>query len=204
MADLDLMRMGALTRFVLPIDAPVPAPNGTLTLCELAVPGQINLRGNPSDPLFLEAAAGALGTTLPLTPNTLNTNEALRVVWLGPDEWLILTAPGDEAALIGTLGEKLSGQHAAVTDVSGNRALIRLSGEMATEVLAKGCSIDLHPKVFVPGSCAQTLLGLSGILLIKVDDTPTYDILPRRSFGEYTWMWLSDAMSEFGGTNVSG
>ena len=28
-------------------------------------------------------------------------------------------------------------------------------------------------------------------------DAPTYDVYPRRSFTEYTWMWLSDAMAEY-------
>ncbi|MEI2385174.1 sarcosine oxidase subunit gamma family protein [Breoghania sp. JC706] len=190
------VRAGALSRLFQGREAEAKA--GPLSLREMPVPGQINLRGKASDPAFAGAAAKVLGCGLPVAANTVATGGDISVLWLGPDEWLVLSAPGAEGGLSVSLIEALAGQHCAVTDVTGNRALFRLSGAPARDVLAKGCSLDLHPSKFAPGQCAQTLLARSGIILSQIDDAPSFDILPRRSFAEYTWLWLEDAMAEWG------
>ncbi|MGQ9364946.1 sarcosine oxidase subunit gamma [Azospirillum sp. ST 5-10] len=194
-----LVRAGAVARIAAAHDEPPVLPAGTLSLVELTPPGQINLRGDPADPRFARAVGGVLDCVLPLTANTVQAVGDVTVLWLGPDEWLVLTAPGAESALIGRLCAALADLHAAVTDVTGNRALFRLSGPLARETLLKGCSLDLHPRSFRPGQCAQTLLARAGVILRQVDEAPTYDLLPRRSFGEYVWAWLADAMTEYGG-----
>jgi sarcosine oxidase, subunit gamma len=198
-----LPRAGALTRFTSPLARPPVSPANGLILAELAVPGQINLRGRSSDTGFLAAAGSVLDCRLPVSPNTVQTAGDLTVLWLGPDEWLVLTPPGAEAAIIARLREALAGVHAAVTDVSGNLTRLRLAGNHARDVLAKGCSLDLHPRRFQPGQCVQTLILRCGIILHQIDDRPSYDLLPRRSFAEYLWMWLSDAMAEYGGRAVT-
>jgi sarcosine oxidase subunit gamma len=43
-------------------------------------------------------------------------------------------------------------------DVSASRAVIELAGAQARAVLAKGCGLDLHPRSFTAGRCAQTVL----------------------------------------------
>jgi sarcosine oxidase, subunit gamma len=200
---LTVPRAGALTRFTSTEAGQPAAPANGLILAELAVPGLINLRGRPSDTTFLAAAGSVLDCRLPVSPNTVQTAGDLTVLWLGPDEWLVLTPPGAEAAIGARLREALAGVHAAVTDVSGNHARLRLSGNRARDVIAKGCSLDLHPRRFRPGQCAQTLIVRCGVILHQIDDRPSYDLLPRRSFAEYLWMWLSDAMSEYGGRVVT-
>jgi sarcosine oxidase subunit gamma len=200
MADLqNVPRIGAVARFAPTIAQAALPDGGALILAELDVPGQINLRGRPSDTAFLAAAGSVLDCRLPVSPNTVHTAKDLTVLWLGPDEWLVLTAPGAEAAVTGRLTEALAGIHAAVNDVSGNLSRLRLSGTPAREVLAKGCSLDLHPRRFGAGQCAQTLIARAGVILHQIDDRPAYDLLPRRSFAEYLWMWLSDAMAEYDG-----
>lgn len=168
---------------------------GRLTLIELEPPAAVNLRGSGGDAAFLRAAGAALGCKLPTTPNSVETAAERSIIWLGPDEWLILGSPGIEAAVTDELEAALEGQHVSVVNVSGNRALFRLSGDGALETLQKGCSLDLHPGVFVPGQAAQTQLARAQVLLIQRDGTPTYDILPRRSFAHYLRAWLEDAMS---------
>ncbi|WP_207460719.1 sarcosine oxidase subunit gamma family protein [Azospirillum sp. SYSU D00513] len=197
-----LPRAGAVARFAPAVTA--LASSAGLVLAEMVPPGQVNLRGNPSDPRFLRAAGSVLNCLLPVGANTVQSTDDITVLWLGPDEWLILTAPGGETELIERLRAALGDVHAAVTDVSGNRARLRLSGPEARMVLAKGCGLDLHPQRFKAGQCAQTTMARVGIILHQLDDRPTYDILVRRSFAEYTWMWLKDAMAEYGGTIAAG
>lgn len=198
-----LPRMGAVARLTPESSAFSRRVGDWLLLAELVPPGQVNLRGDRSDPAFTQAAGSVLGCLPPAEANRAVTASDLTVLWLGPDEWLILTPPDGEATVAEALRGALTGLHAAVTDVSGNRARFRLSGPGARETLLKGCSFDLHPRAFGPGRCAQTLLARAGIILQQVDDAPTYDILPRRSFGEYVWAWLKDAMAEYGGRVVS-
>ena len=192
-----LIRQGGATRFTQAVASLAPSAGDRVRLAELTPPGQINLRGRPSDPRFVRTVGAVLGCVLPLNANTVTSAAEVTVLWLGPDEWLLVTNPGEEAALIGRLREALGDIHAAVTDVTGNRTRLRLSGPGARETLMKGCSLDLHPRSFRPGQCAQTLLARGGIILHQIDDAPTYDIYPLRSFSEYTWMWLSDAVAEY-------
>jgi sarcosine oxidase subunit gamma len=85
-----------------------------------------------------------------------------------------------------------------VTDVSAQRTTLELSAPRARDVLAKGCSLDLHPRAFGPGRCAQTDLGRANVVLHQVDEGPTYELLVAGSLAAYLAAWLADAMEEYG------
>ena len=88
----------------------------------------------------------------------------------------------------------------SATDVSAQRIAVRLKGARARDLLARGCSIDLHPRVFGGGRSAQTTLGLAGVVLLALTDTgDDYLILVRSSFAGYLADWLLDAAAEFTG-----
>jgi sarcosine oxidase subunit gamma len=165
-------------------------------LAELVPPGAINLQGDANDHRFVRKAGAVLGCVLPTAPNSVQTAAEVTVVWLGPDEWLVLTAPGAETAMAQGLEQGLADTAASIVDVSGNRVLLRLRGAGTREVLAKGCPLDLHPRVFKPGQCAQTVLARTSVILHQIDDVPTFDLYPRRSFAGYLAAWLADAMAE--------
>ena len=160
--------------------------------------GHVNLRGDSGDDVFLKAAEGVLRLALPLVPNTVVDNADLKVLWLGPDEWLIITPTEGESAIVAALEGKLGDMHASVTDITGGQTIIRLSGPSAGDLLAKGCPLDLHPRVFGPGRCAQTLVAKAMVTMMHVDDAPSFDLVVRRSFSDYLRAWLQDAVQEFG------
>ena len=172
-----------------------------VTLTERPFLAHIDLRGDPSDRAFLDAAVGALGFALPLEPNTVARGPETAALWLGPDEWLVL-APPDRGGLESTIESALEGRRHAVVDVSGGQTVIGLSGDRARDVLAKGCTLDLHPRAFGPGRCAQTLVAKANATIWQTGDGPSYDLIVRRSFAEYTALWLSDASREYGLTVV--
>ncbi|MDJ0932995.1 sarcosine oxidase subunit gamma family protein [Breoghania sp.] len=120
------MRAGALTRPFAGLEPFVEA--GPLTLREMPLGGQIDLRGDPKNAGFLEAVASVLSCALPLAPNTAAQGRDVLVLWLGPDEWLVLSAPGMETGLVGCLREAFGDRHCAVVDVTGNRTIFRLLG----------------------------------------------------------------------------
>ena len=63
-------------------------------------------------------------------------------------------------------------------------------------MLAKGCSLDLHPRSFQPGMCAQTLLAKTAVILWQTDDAPTLKVFVRASFAAHLARWLADASVE--------
>lgn len=145
------------------------------------------------------AAATALGVqTLPSTPSTSIDGPDVTVIWMGPEEWLITSTgqPGEE--LEARLRETVSDAGGAAVDVSAQRTTIRLRGAHAGDVLAKGCSLDLHPTVFNSGTAVQTMLGQAAVILMPLDtEGSDYRILVRSSFARYLAEWLMDAAGEF-------
>jgi len=164
--------------------------------------GHLNLRGDAKSGGFLEASRKCLAVNLPLEPNTVLENGDLAAFWLGPDEWLLQTPPGREGRIADELRVALHGLFFAVTDLSSGQTVIHISGHHAVGVLRKGCSLDLHPKVFGPGRCAQTLVAKTMVLIRRLEESSSFDLTVRRSFAEYFVLWLRDAAEEYGGAVI--
>ena len=79
---------------------------------------------------------------------TAATDGQGHVLWLGPDEWLVVAregAPSDVAAAIeAALREAAAGAFLTTVDVSANRVGIEIAGPDALELLAAGCALDLE------------------------------------------------------------
>ncbi len=152
--------------------------------------GLLNLRGNETICTLFNTV---LGLELPQTPNTTAAIDDVIAMWLGPDEWLVKTGDGKEAALSAALLQAVEGKHAAVTVISDAYMIFTISGKDARAVLNQGTGIDLHPRSFSPGACARTNLGKTGIILYQVDDTPAYDVYVWRSYAQYLGLWMNKA-----------
>jgi sarcosine oxidase, subunit gamma len=170
----------------------------TVTLREEPFVAMVDLWSDPEGPAASQAS-GILGLDLPTTPSTYVSNDTLTVIWMGPQEWLITAATRSAAELEAQLRAAVGEHGGAAIDVSAQRTTLRLSGPDARDLLTKGCSLDLHPKVFTKGTAAQSMLGLAAVVLIALDDAGTdYRILVRASFARYLADWLIDAAEEFG------
>lgn len=186
----------------LPTDAPASAPaDAGVMLREPARYGYINVRGNPDDAAFLDAVEGELGCRPPLKPNTVVAGDAVTAMWLGPDEWYLRTAPDAGAETAVALERALAGQHVAINNVGSGLATLELAGPHARDVLEKGCTLDLHPRMFGQGQCAQTLLAKATVLL-RPSAAQAYEIVVRRSLADYMFAWIADAAEEFGMTTI--
>ena len=168
-----------------------PTPQAGITFAARIGLTLLDLRGNPQDPAFLAGANAAFGAALPLAPNTTAAAANYEMLWLGPDEWLLV---GRAPALS---GERLTLEHGFLTDVSHGRAGWQISGPRTLDLLAKGCSLDLHPRAFAAGRCAQTSLAHVGVLL-HLRDHGRFDIYCARSYAQHLWHWLTEAAAEFG------
>ena len=139
----------------------------TVVLTEPVLDGQVSVRGTPQ-PGF------------PVEPNTTAEIDGRLVLWLGPDEWLVVGAEQGDFP-----------DAEAVVDVSANRVAFELEGSRAADLLARGCSLDLHPSVFPPRRCAQTLVAHAQVILHRSSDE-TFRLLVRPSVAPYLRAWLED------------
>lgn len=126
---------------------------------------------------------------LPQAPNTVWEHGLHAALWLGPDEWLLCGPPRSGAQIASELDASLAGTHHSVVDVSANRVAWELRGSGVMELLSKGCALDLHPRVWTPGSCAQTMLAKAPVILHQRQEATR--ILVRTSFADYLMEWLA-------------
>jgi len=104
-------------------------------------------------------------------------DDALALLWCAPGQFL---AVGDAGA-VQRFADALRGA-ALLIDLAGSRAVVRLSGPSAREVLARVVSLDLHPRVMGPGRVAATVAAHIGVQIWQIDDAPSYDLAGPVSF----------------------
>jgi heterotetrameric sarcosine oxidase gamma subunit len=131
--------------------------------------------------------------TLPHAPHVV-CGPLLDLVWAGPSQWLAVSIrPGMPSELATALASL-----AAVSDQSDARAVLRLNGPHVRAALAKGCPVDLHPKVFRRGDTIVTAIGGIGVQLWWADvDDALHLAVPRSMAGSF-WSWLLQSAQEFG------
>ena len=160
---------------------------------ELPYVNKINLRIDPNNNDYMSSCGKILSATLPTNPNTYVKNEKLKIIWLGPDEWMIIS--NQEKELFIKLKNKLEDLESSVTDVSENRTIIRLSGKKIFTLLSKYLVLDMEKSLGTQSSCAQTLFVKVPILLVRNEDNdqiPVIDIFINRSHANYIYNLLVD------------
>jgi sarcosine oxidase subunit gamma len=172
-----------------------PAGAG-IRLREKKLRGHLTLRGDADDPAFVRGVHQALGLQLPVALTLVAEGET-SLQWMGPDEWLLIVPQGEEFATERRLRDALVGQHIQVVNVSGGQTLLELAGEKARELLMKSTSYDVHPSNFPVGKAVGTHFAKSQ-LVIRHTAEDVWELVVRRSFADYIWLWLQDASAEYG------
>jgi sarcosine oxidase subunit gamma len=165
-----------------------------ITLRELAHAGKINLRGGSA--LHGPATTVTGCASLPVANQFVSAGDR-HLVWLGPDEYLLLCEAGAETELKQRLDSLIGTSKAVATDVSDAICALELRGPAIRQTLAKGCSLDLHHSIFTAGHAAQTALAHAGVTIIAHSDDRFW-LLCRTSFAAYVQQWLCDAALEYG------
>ena len=75
--------------------------------------------------------------------------------------------------------------------------MVEVTGENAGALLATDCPLDLHPREFKSGQCAQTRLAKAGATIAPMRNGEGYEVIIRRSFGDYLLLWMQDAAVAF-------
>lgn len=144
------------------------------------------------------ALGHGFGVEWPIRPNTWSANAATTVLWLAPAEWAVVGMPHVEAAA--RAGRACDAGLHDVVDLGEGRVRFDVSGPRALDLLAKGCSLDLHPRAFAADACAQTLLAQVPVLISAVppqDDSTRWRLWSDASLTGYLRNWLIDATLEY-------
>ena len=162
---------------------------------------KINLRGKSNDKDFIEDAGAILNTLLPIEANISNENNYLKVIWLGPNEWLIqINNVNKFHDIFLKLQSTLNPQNTAVTDVTENRTIIKTKGEKLYKLLAKFMVINLDEVLKKESSVAQTIFIKIPILIVrnhKDKEEPSIDIHTNRSHTNYLFNLLVNGTRNF-------
>lgn len=150
-------------------------------------------RGRSAD--LAAAVAAELGVALPL-PGRAAPGAEIRALWLGPDRWLLLAA--DTLGLEARLRAAAEPAGGIVVDQGHGRAILRLEGPRARDVLAKGTGIDLHPRAFPEGAVAHTGLFHLAVTLDRRRGSACFDLHAMRGFALSLHESLCEAAAEYG------
>lgn len=162
---------------------------------EIGLMGYISLRGHSGDAAFTAAASRALGVPLPVEPCTYTEKGLLKVLWLSPDEWLIVCTRADRAHIVGALSATLKDIRSQVIDNSGGYTQILLEGANATDLLSHATVYNLQ--ALTNGRIVGSTFGKSSLYMHRLGDDG-YCLILRRSFADYIWRYLERAANPYG------
>ncbi|GLS21961.1 sarcosine oxidase subunit alpha [Labrys miyagiensis] len=131
-------------------------------------------------------ATGSIASAGPLT-----------ALGLSPGDWLVLDEHGRAGGLAVSL-KHAAGEAASVTDQSFAYGALTISGPKARLALAKGCRLDLHPKVFGLRRVARTVMAQVNVILCQGSEDGVYDLLAPSTLAQSFAEFLVESAAEYG------
>ena len=159
---------------------------------------KINLRGDLENKDFASKVGKLLGMILPKDSCSTSTKEKITCMWLGPNEWLLVsndtvTKESNDYELEQLLFNDISKKNlGAVTNVSDHYTIFNLAGSNIFEILSKGSPFNFNSEDFGNDKVVQTLLNHVDVTIHRKtkDDV---DLYVRRSFSDHLWAWIKDS-----------
>tara|TARA_B100000902_G_C26961081_1_gene740533 strand:- start:41 stop:628 length:588 start_codon:yes stop_codon:yes gene_type:complete len=131
-------------------------------------------------------------------PMRVANNENTRILWNGPNNWLLVSTKKD---LLENILEVFPSTDFAVTDISHSRAIIEIQGKDSKEVLKKGCPFNFN-NLEKNNSINSVYNGIAFTVDILKDNPDKIRLFALRSFGESLYHSITDASLEFGFESV--
>ena len=161
---------------------------------DCGVMGMITLRGDMGLAAVRKAAAAGSGCALPGIRKAAFAGDAT-LCWMSPDEMLLVFPYGEAGARQAAMAKALGAAHSLVADVSDARAMLRVSGPNAREVLAKLSPVDLSPGAFGVGDLRRSRIAqVAAAYWMDAEDS--FRIVCFRSVAEYVYGVLKTAAAE--------
>ncbi|MEL7430197.1 MAG: sarcosine oxidase subunit gamma family protein [Pseudomonadota bacterium] len=155
--------------------------------------GMVHLFAARGKTAAVERALGIKGS-----PGRSSVTKEFSALPLSPGQWLLICERPD---LSGSFADWVKGKlkgNGYVSEQSDSRVRLRLSGPRVTELMQKGCRLDLDPDATGAGWCAQTQMAQCSVVLHQVNDNPVYDILVYSGFVRNFAEWLEHTGAQLG------
>ena len=176
-------------------------------IADLSACGKLIVHGKAAGETLAEVfglAPSAPGTVSPAMAPT-DTGQGVPgtyVARLTPDEFLVITPPGEdrEAAQGIEQGRVAGGHFVSVVNQSSGLAGLLVAGPRSHDLLSKLCALPLSPDELPDRRVAQSRLAKVHVILVRVDSggLPAFELYFERPYAEYVWASLMDAGGEFG------
>lgn len=154
--------------------------------------GMISLRGDLASAPLKKAVKAATGLAIPKA-GTIAGDGACGVLWMSPDELLVLLPYDGVAQALKQIAKDLSKEHHLAVDVSDARAVFQITGDNAHEVLARVCPVDLHRDSFAVGDMRRSRLAQVAAAFWRHE--AGFDLVCFRSISDYAEGVLRNAAS---------
>jgi len=115
---------------------------GFATIREIGPLGMITLRAKPDAEGLQRAISGCVGTEIPAQRQVLFT-AGRAAGWMSPDEYLLLMPYDETDQALAVIAREMATTHHLAVTVSDARAVFRIEGALADQVLAKLAPVDL-------------------------------------------------------------
>lgn len=165
--------------------------DGIADVAEEMLQGMITLRADLNAPAVKKAVKAASGVALP-GPGQARVSGDGGLCWMSPDEVLILCPYDAVDETLAKMHIGLAKAHALAVDVSDARAVFRVSGENAREVMAKLAPVDFSPEAFGPGTFRRSRMAQVAAAF-WMSDEKTFQIVCFRSQAQYVFDLLRGA-----------
>ena len=161
---------------------------------EVHAPDQPALLSLRTDAEGVSEVERVLGAALPPPAGLASRNGSVTVFGLGPDEWLIRTAPDEEEGWLARLEEATAGSFSAVVLVSDAWRVFTVTGPDTLDVLAQATGVDVHPAEFPAGRAVRAAFAGISALIHRLDDRPSFDVYVDASLARYAGRWFESAI----------
>jgi sarcosine oxidase subunit gamma len=160
---------------------------GFASIREIGPLGMITLRAKGLKSLD-KAIKAAVGTKTP-AQRRIELNGDRACAWMSPDEYLLILPYAEVATALASLAKSLVGQHHLAVDVSDARAVFRIEGDRAAEVLAKLSPVDFA--TLEPGEIRRSRAAQIAAALWAQDGG--FTLVCFRSVARYAFDLISNA-----------
>jgi sarcosine oxidase, subunit gamma len=161
---------------------------GIAVVREIGPVGMIMLRVKNGTEGIESAFKSVTGADLPAR-RAITRHDGRAVAWMSPDEYLLILPRAEVGAALATLSAALEGRHHLAVDVSDARAVFRVEGARADEVVQKLCPVDLQ--TLAPDEVRRTRAAQVAAALWREGEGIT--VVTFRSVARYAFDILANA-----------
>jgi heterotetrameric sarcosine oxidase gamma subunit len=171
-----------------PGDVPTPLfGGGGLRIVEEPFLTVLSVRRSHAGSGDAAIVVAALGSTPPAQPNDFTGDATASCAWVEPHAWWLVRAAD------APIGQPIVPTAFILTDISDRIAAFRVTGELATVLLAAATAVGVTPQALASGRCAKTRFAEEVEVMIQQLGPVEFRVLIDAALAQYASDWLCDA-----------